>query len=68
MKFNRCNCKACKKKTITFNLQICAIESTIKEHTPNSGLIESEIALEKYYKEFIDLFKEDLIKLTLLKH
>jgi hypothetical protein len=34
----------------------------------NKGLIDSEIALEKYYKEFIGLFNKKLIELALLKH
>jgi hypothetical protein len=34
----------------------------------NKGLINSEIALEKYYKEFIGLFNKELTELALSKH
>jgi hypothetical protein len=42
---------------------------TIKyKHLINRGLIESKIALKKYYKKFIRLFNKELIELALLKH
>ena len=34
----------------------------------NKGLIDSKIAPEKYYKEFIELFNKELTELALLKH
>jgi hypothetical protein len=51
-------------RTILFRKQLY----TIKHKYFNKGLIDSEIALEKYYKEFIGLFNKELIELALLKY
>jgi hypothetical protein len=51
-------------RIISIRKQLCTIEY---KHF-NKGLIDNKIILEKYYKEFIELFNKELIELALLKH
>jgi hypothetical protein len=52
-------------QTIPIKKQLYIIEY---KYSIDKGLIKSKIALEKYYKKFIELFNKELIELALLKH
>jgi hypothetical protein len=68
IEFTRCECPKRKaaEKTVSFDKQLCATSK--QEHFHDEGSTVSEIAPEKYYKEFMDLFKEELTELALPKH
>lgn len=75
IEFTRCDCPKGWEKTVSFEKrktagtipsgkQLCA---TKHEHF-NEGSTDSEIAPEKYYREFMGLFDEELTELALPKH
>jgi hypothetical protein len=75
IEFTRCNCPKGWEKTVSFKKRkiIEAIPPRKQLYTTehkhfNKGSIDSEIAPEKYYKEFMGLFNKELTELALLKH